>query len=229
MKNYTYLRLVLTIIFVVLVLALLALWGRDRAAVPTAEPTATASPTAQSAETAAEPTSAPAAKEAPAEAAEEEGPESPLSAPDSPLAPESPISSPESPLVTPTPIPAPDPQAGAASVVGRLVNTYTRQPLTNTVVRLAEILCPDEFDENAGEAKMRDDCVFKLDNAFSPSAITDEDGVFIFENVDPKNYVLFVGDYMVEFTLANNENGSPVIYTVDSDKVLQLDEIAVEF
>lgn len=250
MKKQRQIQLVLVLVFALLVLVAC---GRDRGDAAPEDPTPAATEAATEADP--EPTPVPeqkakeeesseeaaseeeeaSAQESEQEAAsdEEAQPESPIGSPESPLEqPGSPLDKPDSPLAgpdSPLPTPVPDPEAGASTVVGRLINIESRQPLASTVVRLAEIVCPDDFVEDPTIAEMRDECVFSLDSAFSPSASTDDNGDFIFESVVSDDYVLFIGDHMMDHAVVMVEGEGLAIYQVKPDEVLYLDDVAVDF
>ncbi|RME42307.1 MAG: hypothetical protein D6791_18085 [Chloroflexi bacterium] len=122
-------------------------------------------------------------------------------------------------LPTPTPFAFPqDPDQitvapGKAVVIGRLISMRTGTPLPNTVVRLAEVYYADENNKSPETG------AYALDNAFSPSAITDDQGYFIFQDVDPRDYVIFVGDIMVNYTVDVNEKGFPRVRTAEPESL----------
>lgn len=120
-------------------------------------------------------------------------------------------------------LPAADatPEAGQGFVTGRLFSEETEAPISRMVVRLAEVYYPDDQDKN------REDGMYVLDNAYSPSAVTQEGGLFVFENVVPRDYVMLVGDVNVDYEVITKENGDPRIWTVEADKTLDVGEIYV--
>lgn len=86
------------------------------------------------------------------------------------------------PLVTP---PA-QPEPGMATVTGRVISENSGLPLSDTIVRLAEVV------------RQEDEGAYVLDVAFSPGTDSDGEGFFIFENVDAYEYVIVamkLGDY----------------------------------
>lgn len=113
------------------------------------------------------------------------------------------------------------PEAGQGFVTGRLFSEETEAPISRMVVRLAEVYYPDDQDKN------REDGMYVLDNAYSPSAVTQEGGLFVFENVVPRDYVMLVGDVNVDYEVITKENGDPRIWTVEADKTLDVGEIYV--
>ena len=133
-----------------------------------------------------------------------------------------------SPLnVTPTTqvVPKPSvspPEQGRATVVGRLISSKTGEPLVKTVVRLAEVYYADQ-------SRSPESGIYVLDNAFSPSAITDQNGFFVFPNVEARDYVIIVGDIYVNYTVISNPDGTPKVWTVSPDQVTDLGEISADF
>lgn len=133
---------------------------------------------------------------------------------------ESPLSAPESPLATPAAI-AP----GKALVVGRLFSQGSGQPLNHAVVRLAEIYCPEGTkDEDKSE-----ECFWALDNAFSPSTFTDETGYFEFVDVEARDYVVMVGDYIGKYAFVEDDESKPIIVTAPADEVTVVGEHYVAY
>lgn len=170
---------------------IIAACGRDEA---TPTPAAPAPPAAQASTPTAEPPTAQV---------------SPLSAGESPL------SAPESPLSAPGAI-AP----GKALVVGRLFSQETGLPLNRSVVRLAEVYCPEGTkDEDKSE-----ECFWALDNAYSPSTFTDETGRFEFADVDARDYVVMVGDYVTRYAFMEDAQDKPIIVTALADVVTDVGE-----
>ena len=116
---------------------------------------------------------------------------------------------------------APSPQPGLATVAGRFLVESTGAPLEDTVVRLAEVYYADENSDKKG--------VYVLDDAFSPSAMTDKNGVFVFENVEPKDYVLIVGDIHVHYVVVSNPDNTPKVWKVLPDRVTNVGDITVDY
>ncbi len=114
------------------------------------------------------------------------------------------------------------PEQGRATIVGRLVSAETGEPLAKTVVRLAEVYY-------ASENRSPENGVYVLDNAFSPSATTDENGFFVFSNVEPRDYVIIVGDIYVKYIVISNPDGAPKVWTASPDQVTDLGEISVKW
>jgi hypothetical protein len=133
---------------------------------------------------------------------------------------ESPLSASESPLAAPREI-----AAGKSVVIGRLFSTVDGQPLKREVVRLAEIYCP----EGTAEDKKSAECVWGLDNAFSPTAFTDENGYFEFPEVEARDYALMVGDYIGKYAFLNDEDDRPIILTAPDGEVLDIGEHALDY
>ena len=68
-------------------------------------------------------------------------------------------------------------------VTGFVRSDLTGERIPAMIVRLAEV-----FRNEAGDA------AFVLDGAQSPGTLTDVEGRFIFQNVEPREYVLIVGN-----------------------------------
>lgn len=110
------------------------------------------------------------------------------------------------------------PEAGKATVTGNVISSTTNEPLSDFIIRLAEVVRPPE--EQGGD-------IFILDQAFSPGTKTDSSGVFIFENIDPKEYVIVVGDIERTYEVVSGEDGLPMVWDAVSDEVTDFGEIRV--
>jgi len=115
-------------------------------------------------------------------------------------------------------------KADMGTVVGRLVSNTTDVPLNHEIVRLGEVECPEEvLPENK-----RTECVWMLSNAFSPSTFTDENGFFVFNDVDPRDYVVIVGDMMNKNTKLADENG-PFMWSAVGNEITDIGEYHIEW
>jgi hypothetical protein len=116
------------------------------------------------------------------------------------------------------PTQAGQPETGKATVTGKVFSLKTNAPLANMVVRLAEV-------HREGERG-----AFLLDTAFSPGDITDEQGYFIFENVEPGEFVLVVGDVEVYkgYVIIPESSGKPRVYEFEADKIQDVGELTVD-
>jgi cAMP phosphodiesterase len=103
-------------------------------------------------------------------------------------------------------------------VTGHVISSTTNEALSDFIVRLAEVVRPPE--EQGGD-------IFILDQAFSPGTKTDSNGIFIFENVDSKEYVIVVGDIERTYEVVAGENGLPTVWNALPDEVTNFGEISV--
>lgn len=148
------------------------------------------------------------------------GPVSPLDQPASPLGqPESPLSQ----SAPPPPLPTSEP--GTATVTGRLLSNTNNQPLNHAVVRLAEVTCPGEVKQEEKRTK----CVWALDNTFSPTAFTDENGYFIFNNIEGKDYIVLIGDMVLKYTIIRDDENQPMIWNAPLDEVVDIGEFTIDY
>jgi hypothetical protein len=69
--------------------------------------------------------------------------------------------------------------------------------------------------------------VYVLDLAFSPGAMTDEMGIFVFENVDAIEYVIVVGDIESIHEIISDESGIPRTWNAQPDEILQVGDLFV--
>ena len=111
------------------------------------------------------------------------------------------------------------PSADQGVLIGQVISTKTNQPLTNTIVRLAEILWNDK--ENL-------DGTYILNGATSPGAETDESGIFIFPDLKPADYVVVVGDLIGYNVIISNPDGKARVFTIDPNKTTQIEPLRVD-
>ena len=116
------------------------------------------------------------------------------------------------PLVTP---PA-QPEPGMATVTGRVISENTGLPLSDTIVRLAEVVRQEEKG------------AYVLDVAFSPGTDSDGEGFFIFENVDAYEYVIVVGDVYEIYKVMADEDGKASTWITVKDEILNVGELIVD-
>jgi hypothetical protein len=143
----------------------------------------------------------------------------------------SPLPLPRDVSVLPTPIPFQFPEdlsavtiePGKVVVIGRLISSITGQPIANTPVRMAQIYYAEEGNRDPEQG------AWALNNAFSPFAYSNENGYFIFENVDPMDFVVFVGDILDRYNTETNENERPIPHTALADELTDLGDIRVEY
>lgn len=111
--------------------------------------------------------------------------------------------------------PLPTPASGKATVTGRVLSLEGK-PLPHTAVWLAEVVC-DGPDPSR--------CAFVLDAAFSPGVYTDDQGYFVISNVDPKKYVVTIGDPQSVYDNIPDDSGRPEVFDIPADKVTDLGEL----
>jgi len=106
-----------------------------------------------------------------------------------------------------------------AAIVGQVSSNNTSEPLTETVVWLAKVFWNEDQSEGA----------YVLDGAASPSDITDENGVFVFKELKPAEYVIVVGDLMGDHEIIREEEGGKVkIYNADPGMIIQVEPLSVD-
>lgn len=112
-----------------------------------------------------------------------------------------------------------------ATVKGQLFSSKTNAPLANVVVRFAEVYYPDN-----AQAEQKTGGVYALDNAFSPSAISDSQGFFTFTEIDARDYVLLVGDIFGVWALALDDTlEKPNVWTAEERSSTDIGKIYVDF
>lgn len=115
----------------------------------------------------------------------------------------------------PTPTELPQPEAGKASLSGQV--TRDGKPYSNATVRLAEV-----FRGADNEA------AFALNEAASPSTISNGQGYYLFANVNAGEYVIVVGSLNTNYQIDSDSNSVAVVRKLEPDKILQVEIINVD-
>lgn len=111
------------------------------------------------------------------------------------------------------------PEPGTAIVKGKVISEISGEPLSDAIVRLAEVFRrPDEEEED----------LVMLDQAFSPGTRTDNQGNFVFESVEPMEYVIVVGDVENTYRIVADDSGIASVFKAEPDQVLDVGELIVE-
>jgi hypothetical protein len=114
--------------------------------------------------------------------------------------------------------------AGKSSVVGRLIDVKSGQPMANQNLSLPSVICPP----GVAEKDKREQCVYAVDDAFDPSAITNQDGSFVFRDIPAGDYVMLIGNPATKYTVLANESKQPLIWSAKADQVLNAGDLAVD-
>jgi hypothetical protein len=153
------------------------------------------------------------------------------------------VSVPESPLTTPkslpgspiglSPVPTPDviksqatavvsaqltitqatslkPEAGMALVVGRLIDAATEMPASYAWVYLADVIGPDQNPR------------VMLDISVAPLSITNEDGVFYFQNVRPGKYGIVIWSTVGSTLVTEPNSDYSLLFSLQAGEVKNL-------
>jgi len=115
----------------------------------------------------------------------------------------------------PTPTELPQPETGKASLIGQL--TRDGKPYSNATVRLAEV-----FRGADNEA------AFALNEAASPSTISDDKGYYVFSNVKAAEYVIVVGSLNTNYQIDSDSNSVAIVRKLEADKILRIETIDVD-
>lgn len=111
----------------------------------------------------------------------------------------------------------PTPQPGEAVVIGK-VFASDGSNLSNSPVRLAEVY---RSENNSG--------AFALDEATSPSTMTDENGEYVFLNIVPGEYVMVVGSINTKYMIIANPDGTAIVQDIKPDVVTEIEPITVNY
>ena len=114
-----------------------------------------------------------------------------------------------------TPSPIQKPKAGKAMVTGKVISTYTTQPL-ETSVWLAEV------------HRQGDQAVYVLDAVSSPGIHTDENGTFVLANIAPQEYVILIGDPEGQNEVVVDSTGKAKVWNIPADQIFDTGELKVK-
>lgn len=142
-------------------------------------------------------------------------PESPLQA-ESPLV--SPLALPEVAPVSPLPTP-PEVAAEEGAVVGRVLSLIQpgNPPLYDTTVKVGMI----QWREDGSDGD------FAIDGARGPSAVTQQDGTFVINNLLPGDYVAVIGDLIGRHEVLVTPEGKAQVFTVVAGEVTDMGNLFV--
>lgn len=105
---------------------------------------------------------------------------------------------------------------GRASLAGQVVSTTTNTPLSKAPVRLAKV-----YREGS-------EAIFVLDAAFSPGGVTNEEGYFIIEDVEPGEYVLVVGNPEGLYEIISDSSGQAKVWQLIPDQLTNVGVLHVK-
>lgn len=97
-----------------------------------------------------------------------------------------------------------------ATVTGRVISTSNNKPYPKAPVWLAEVY------------RSGGDGAYVLDHAFSPAAFADDQGYFVIANVDPKEYVIVVGDPDGVYVVIPDDAGRARVWQAEKGKILDV-------
>jgi hypothetical protein len=113
----------------------------------------------------------------------------------------------------------PTPETDKAVFAGRVVD-MSGTPIGNIELRLAEVYRSDD-----GES----DGAYILDTAFSPGTISDENGYFVFSDIEPMEYVLVLGNPENVYEIITDESGKAKVWEPEANQVLDIGELRTDF
>lgn len=122
----------------------------------------------------------------------------------------SPLDSPIQPAVaSPEPtFEAPEPSSGKGVITGVLNIANTEQPMANVELYLGNHI-----------GATTDTPMYSLDPSTAPKTITDENGRFIFKDVDPGFYVIIIWNPFNSFMVRDASTGAELSINLQTDQV----------
>ncbi|HEB26918.1 MAG TPA: hypothetical protein ENI05_03945 [Porticoccus sp.] len=118
--------------------------------------------------------------------------------------------------IKPTITPPSPPERGMATVLGQVISEVTGEPIVDIAVFLPEVV------------RQGDQAVYVFDGAFSPGDLTDEQGYFIIENVESKEYVIMIGDVNSKHEIIAELSGEAKVWMADPDQILEIGVLEVK-
>jgi hypothetical protein len=109
------------------------------------------------------------------------------------------------------------PEEGSANVLGKL------QLVNQTVIKGISVWVTPIYRSESGEG------VYALDTSSNPYTLTDEDGYFLFEDIEPGEYILFIGDPMTKFAIVTDDNGEVRVWEILPNETNDLGVISIDF
>ncbi|HEX8681708.1 MAG TPA: hypothetical protein VF707_05295 [Ardenticatenaceae bacterium] len=111
------------------------------------------------------------------------------------------------------------PEAGKATIIGRIVAEQTGEPIANIGIQLAFVYRNEDGGGN-----------YVLDTTNSPATSTNEEGEFVLLNIDAAEYVMVVGN--VEngegaYQVVPGTDGRARVWNAESGKILDAEDVQV--
>lgn len=98
-----------------------------------------------------------------------------------------------------------------SAVVGQIVSSNDK-PMANTIIRLCQVYYDSEHKNPS----------FVLEGATSPGAITDENGIFVINDVTPNEYVILIGDVTEYYDIVKENPDNAKIFLLTPGQVLDI-------
>ena len=122
------------------------------------------------------------------------------------------IQNPLTMLNAPTPVQNPNP--GKATITGKVISTITKKPL-KTTVWLAEVYRHDN------------EAIYLFDSVNTINVFSDQNGLFVISNVDPKEYVIIVGNPEGKDEVIEDQAGNPKVWKIQAGQIFNTGELKV--
>ena len=103
------------------------------------------------------------------------------------------------------------PTAGKTTITGLIVSSDTGKPLAGIPVRLAEVYRQPNSDP-----------LYVLSTAGSPGGTTDAAGRFAIPDLPAKEYVIFVGDPNLSYSIIREDSGKEKIWSLTANQVMDM-------
>lgn len=109
------------------------------------------------------------------------------------------------------------PSLSESAIIGQVVS-LDASAISNTEVRLATVFWNEDKSQGS----------FLIDESVSPITMTDENGLFVFDALEPRDYVIVIGDLYGQNVILSNNDGSAQIFTAEAGQILDVDVLQID-
>lgn len=109
------------------------------------------------------------------------------------------------------------PSLSQSVIIGQVIS-IDASAVSDTEVRLATVFWNEDKSQGS----------FLIDESASPITITDENGLFAFNALEPRDYVIVVGDLYGQNVILSNNDGSAQIFTAEAGQILDVEMLQVD-
>lgn len=108
------------------------------------------------------------------------------------------------------------PETGKATVIGRVIDRNTNQPMKSVKVWMAEVV--REGDQGA----------YVWDTTNGPASPTDDQGFFAIQNIKAMEYVIIVGEPYSRFEVISGNDAKPKVWNVPANEIIDAGDLVID-